>query len=446
MELLSDDTPFQANGINDSPLRRPTSPSVGSKSGSVKRRLERSWPIADYLKNENPDELFNWIGQCIAQVVHEGSSLLNLSSTQTLPLGVTFSFPMVQDSIQQATLMGMGKGFAISSNVDLGSRLLDGYNIYKTDISPSLRVAAIANDSVSTLVSFIFKYDESANHRACMGLILGTGCNATIPLKPSLLHPSKRPSRISIQPDEALDEVRIAVNTEWSINGSAPPLRDLGWITCWDAELDASNEIPGFQPLEYMTAGRYLGELVRIILLDYIQEHNVIPADSLPSKLYQLYGLSTPFLSNFKPLEPDTLINKLRDEFLESTGGADFTWSEDLAASLYHITKAVEYRAAGIVSAAIIGLLLVAEEIDEPGAAFSGNEKQRELGVGFTGGCIVHFQDYLADCQQFLDSVMAKRFGEHVPVRILLSPCHDGGVVGAGILAAAASSSISKRT
>lgn len=56
--------------------------------------------------------------------------------------------------------------------------------------------------------------------------------------------------------------------------------------------------------------------------------------------------------------------------------------------------------------------------------------------VGYTGGCIVHFQDYLADCQAFLDEIMKAEFGDQEDVpRVVLMPCHDGGIIGAGILA-----------
>ena len=55
--------------------------------------------------------------------------------------------------------------------------------------------------------------------------------------------------------------------------------------------------------------------------------------------------------------------------------------------------------------------------------------------VGYTGGCIVHFQSYLSDCQAFLDAIIEAEFGEHARPRVVLRACHDGGIIGAGILA-----------
>ncbi|KAF5013671.1 hypothetical protein FDECE_328 [Fusarium decemcellulare] len=402
----------------------------------VRRLLERSWPIDEHLKNENPDSLFLWIGKCIAEVVHDGCETLQLPLDQPMPLGVTFSFPMEQHSLSEATLMSMGKGFAISSKLDLGDRLTDGYNRAKPPGLPPIRVKAIANDSVSTLVSFIFNFDEASNRRATMGLILGTGCNATIPLKLGQLHPSKRPRSVIARPGERADEVKIAINTEWSINGTAPPLHEVGLVSQWDKVLDAENELPGFQPLEYMTAGRYLGELGRIMLVDYMTKHLGIAAETLPAKLLRRHGLTTTFLSHFKPLRSSVLLASLREEFPESS---PFAWTEELAIALYHIAKSIEVRAAGIVAAATLALLILAGEVPGEGSKDLGQD--HELGVGYTGGCIVHFQDYLEDCQDFLDQLLHKRYGKQSALRVVLSPCHDGGVTGAGILVAATNSS-----
>lgn len=414
-------------------------PDDSSATRQVKRLLEKSWPIDEHLKNENPDSLFLWIGKCIAEVVQNGCKTLQLQTDQPMPLGVTFSFPMVQHSLSQATLMPMGKGFAISSDQDLGARLTDGYNRAKSPELPPIRVEAIANDSVSTLISFIFNFDEASNRRACMGLILGTGCNATIPLKLSQLNQSKRPPSVVARPEERTEDVKIAINTEWSINGTAPPLHKVGLVTKWDRVLDQQGELNSFQPLEYLTSGRYLGELGRIMLVDYLTEHLGIPAGTLPKKLLQRHNLTTTYLSHFKPLRPPALMASLQQEFPESSGSPPFKWTENTATALYHIAKAIEVRAAGIVAAATLALLTLAGEVPRDRAhAFV---RDYELGVGYTGGCIVHFQDYLQDCQNFLDQLLSKRFGNDSPFRVVLSPCHDGGVTGAGILVAAASQS-----
>ncbi|KAH0496829.1 hypothetical protein TgHK011_004173 [Trichoderma gracile] len=405
----------------------------------VQRPLEKSWPIDNHLKNDNANSLFSWIGRCIADVVAEGCKSLGVPNNRPLPLGVTFSFPMEQRSVSHALLMDMGKGFALPPGIDLGVHIEQGYAEFRGADLPPLKVTAIANDAVSTLVAAIFSYGGTEHHRAAMALILGTGSNATVPLKLDLLHPSKRPQTVSLVPGEDVADAKIAVNTEWTINGTLPPMAEADLVTKWDEALSLQNERPGFQPLEYMTAGRYLGELARIILVDYLVTESRVPVETLPRRLLDKESLTTTFLSHYKPLEPpSTLLEKLRRQIPEDAGSG-FAWTEELAAALYHIAKAIEIRAAGIIAAAIVALLTLADELPESsdGTDADRTSPVRELGVGYTGGCIVHFQDYLADCQRFLDQLLARRCGKEGRLRVVLKPCHDGGVTGAGILVVA---------
>ncbi|KAL7628817.1 hypothetical protein AAE478_000332 [Parahypoxylon ruwenzoriense] len=417
-----------------------------SSPSNLRRVLEKSWPILEVLKNENADSLFKWIGKCIAEVVREGCQVFQLPRERELPMGVTFSFPMVQETLADATLMAMGKGFAITSRLDLGTHLINGYEKSKSPDLPPIKVAAILNDAVATLVSFIYQSKEDSTHKAAMGLICGTGSNATIPLKRSTLHKDKQPGKVKVLDEDSNDDIKIAVNTEWSINGTAPALRKFDLISSWDSRLDSEGEAPGFQPLEYMTAGRYLGELGRLMLLDYLEHHLSIPSDILPSQLLTRFGLTTTFLSHFRPPNTAALLEKLEVEIPQSTGKKPFQWTEDIAGVLYKISKAIEVRAAGIVAAAIIGLLMCAGDIPirealkdktNPRVIETERRPKVDLIVGYTGGCIVHFQDYLADCQSFLDAIIRAEFGDDAPVRVVLSPCHDGGITGAGVLCGA---------
>lgn len=63
----------------------------------VKRTLERAWPIQEHLKMDKAEDLFSWIGDCIAEVVAE--SLTCESTKKDIPaeldMGITFSFPIM---------------------------------------------------------------------------------------------------------------------------------------------------------------------------------------------------------------------------------------------------------------------------------------------------------------------------------------------------------------
>lgn len=78
---------------------------------TVRRTLEKAWPIEERLKLENPVEFFGWIGACIAEVV--GDSLRNEQASNNsdgsnregygygdgeereLVAGISFCFPIV---------------------------------------------------------------------------------------------------------------------------------------------------------------------------------------------------------------------------------------------------------------------------------------------------------------------------------------------------------------
>ncbi|KAI0404257.1 MFS general substrate transporter [Xylaria palmicola] len=440
IELLGSESAPTSNGVTTNGDH-----SDHRTATNLRRVLEKAWPIQESLKNENADSLFAWIGSCIAQVVREGVDAFGLARDCELPMGVTFSFPIVQQTLSDATIMAMGKGFAITSKLDLGALLVDGYEKSKSADLPRIKVAAILNDAVATLVSFVYQFQENHNQKAAMGLICGTGTNATIPLRQSILNPAKLPGKITIGVDDEANDVKVAVNTEWSISGAAQPLRKLGLISKWDVQLDAEGEVPGFQPFEYMTSGRYLGELARLMFLDYIKSHFGLSEQNLPSDLLHRFGLTTTFLSHYQPPHPPTLLRKLEVEFPPSTSQLPVEWTEEMAVTLYHIAKAIEVRAAALVAAAIVALLACADDV--PLSKPLGHKMSRllpdtdadrtNLVVGYTGGCIVHFQDYLSDCQSFLDSIIDAEFGDRAPVQLTLSPCHDGGITGAGVLCGA---------
>ena len=63
----------------------------------VRRILEKAWPIGEHLKIDKTEDLFAWIGDCIAEVVGDylGNEVGSIKMPETLELGITFSFPMM---------------------------------------------------------------------------------------------------------------------------------------------------------------------------------------------------------------------------------------------------------------------------------------------------------------------------------------------------------------
>ncbi|OJJ88613.1 hexokinase family protein [Aspergillus glaucus CBS 516.65] len=458
----------------------------------VRRTLERAWPIQEHLKLDKAEDLFSWIGDCIAEVVAESlsSDAMRGNVPQELDMGITFSFPIMQESLAEATLMPMGKGFAMSSDLNLRKILLNGYEKHTRRLGeddepsskrrklfslPRLKIAAITNDTVATLVSLAYAVKSLPNSRVAMGIIVGTGCNATIPMKLSALHESKAKHVRSTSP-EAEETI---VNTEWTISGAASPLKELDIITKWDTDLDRECARPGFQPFEYMTGGRYIGELIRLILYDYITNLAGISEGDLPVTLLQAYALTTTYISNNvarSRSDPD-LANELNHS-MPPRENSQWSWDATTAGVFRKIARTVQRRSAGLIAAAVVGLLAYAREIElkvdskenspqnsqaatpeyngnghmpselEEGSKFQGpivpvltptpadwQSGPEELVVAYTGGIIQNYPNFKESCQQYIDRLIMRTGPQKSGKSVFLREASDGGIIGAGVLA-----------
>lgn len=88
IELLGgnddDDNIHHDNNVNNNSFHGTNGGEGGSRKSkrwfTVRRTLEKAWPIEERLKLEHPVEFFGWIGACIAEVV--GDSLRNESMNE----------------------------------------------------------------------------------------------------------------------------------------------------------------------------------------------------------------------------------------------------------------------------------------------------------------------------------------------------------------------------
>ncbi|RDW78658.1 hexokinase family protein [Aspergillus mulundensis] len=490
IELLGDtaDPDMARTSASERPLKK-------AQTQRVKRTLEKAWPIQEHLKMDKAEDLFAWIGDCIAEVVAESltSDVTKGAVPEELEMGITFSFPMMQESLAEATLMPMGKGFAITSDLNLRKILLAGYEKHtrrpddeeqpsakrrKLFALPKLKISAITNDTVATLASLAYAVKSLPNSRVAMGIIVGTGCNATIPMKLSALHEDKVKHVRRSDPDTS----EIIVNTEWTISGVLPPFKELGIVTNWDTELDANSARPGFQPFEYMTGGRYIGELIRLIFMDFLINITGASKDALPANLTTQDALTTSYVSdNVARARSD---DELAAELTRSLPPASDTWKWDATSAgvLRKVARAVQRRSAGLIAAAVVGLLACAEEIELKLDSQQGSPREshaaspvhdsitslspqlkpaasalngvrgpivpiisptpsdwqsgpEELVVACTGGIIQHYPNFKEMCQQTIDRLIMRTGPQKSGKSVFLREASDGGVIGAGVLA-----------
>ena len=369
--------------------------------------------------------------------------------------------------------MPTGKGFALSSSLNLRQALLDGYECHtrrsdegpdevpvkrqKKYCLPKLKITVMTNDTISTLASLAYSIRALPNTRVVMGLIVGAGCNSAVPMKLTDLQESKT-LHIRGKEPEAVESV---VSTEWTLRGASEPLKRLGIGTKWDAELDAHASRPGFQPLEYMVGGRYIGELVRIICYSWFHDTKKIPRSSLPVKLVEQYKLTTDFLSLVvaSSFSNEQLAQDLSEK-LPAPSSSDWEWTSEYAGHVRSIAAAVQDRSAALIAAATVGLLACTGEIKlhdtesqnspatsdsvripehkmpEFGSSVPGWQNgPEELVVAVSGGVIQHYPHYKETIQRYIDRLIISAGTQSEGKSVFLREASDGGIIGVGVLA-----------
>ncbi|KAI8607064.1 hexokinase-domain-containing protein [Chytriomyces sp. MP71] len=214
--------------------------------------VQSKFVIADDAKTGHGDALFDFIARCVfdflkehhgdeAEWVHVGKKL-----------GFTFSFPVDQVSINEGSLLLWTKGFTATGVVghDVVRLLQDAFKRLGLNID----VIALVNDTTGTLVSLAYTVPNTY-----IGCILGTGSNCAYVEEIRNVVKYKGASK-------GLSEMLI--NMEW---GGFDDAQDVIPRTKYDLELDRATPTPGSWTFEQLISGMYLGEIVRLVLVDLVE-------------------------------------------------------------------------------------------------------------------------------------------------------------------------------
>lgn len=181
-----------------------------------------------------------------------------------------------------------------------------------------------------------------------IGLILGTGTNACYV--------------------ERLEEVETAdgsegsmvINTEWGAFGEKGELDIIR--TDWDAELDNMTPNPGQQVLEKMVGGMYLGELIRIILVD-LKTRGILLVGAYPTQEFSLLQPGTFTTHHLCEVESDPLGEFTRCRKVWGKLGIPDPTDEDCFV-LRTVCEAVSRRCCLLLAAGLAALLKKMDEKD----------------------------------------------------------------------------------
>lgn len=340
------------------------------------------------------DALFDFLAGRIDQFLADN----RIDPSARYFLGFTFSFPVEQTGVASGSLIHWTKGFtaegvAGKDIVALLTRALDRRGL------TGIRVAALANDTVGTLVA------KSYRDRTCdMGVILGTGTNACYVEKVANISKWKeRPAGGN-----------MIINMEW---GNFSRLRR----NRYDRAVDQESPNPGSQYLEKMVSGMYLSEISRHVLNELIDADILFRGTDAGTRFIERGSFQTEEMSLVQSDESEPLAAV--DTFLKTRGVQGATCLDRRL--LKRVCTQVSARAAMISAAAVAGVL-----------TWMDPDLSACHTVGIDGALFEKYPGF----GDTMSAVYRNLFGEKAG-RIKMELSKDGSGIGAAIIAAVATSS-----
>ncbi|KAF4993775.1 hypothetical protein FGRMN_6249 [Fusarium graminum] len=294
--------------------------------------------------NSSHQPLFHFIAVKIQEFLQEYAPNKNLGSSiteRTFNLGFTFSFTCEQTSLSRGTLVHWDKGWDIPST--LGQDPCALLQVAIDEIGLPVQVCVLANDAVGTLLARA--YTSPRKDSALASIILGTGTNAAYVEKISNI------SRLGDTGSPEKDDVMV-INTEWG---------------CWDDELvvlpqtqfdklvaETSSD-PGCGLFEKMVSGMYLGELLRLSLLQLAKGNALEMSFEEDGPIHESMGIESAFLTKITELGQNDSISAL-SYMTESLATSNPT-TDDLHI-VQSLATAIVQRSARLVGAGLAAILI----------------------------------------------------------------------------------------
>ena len=348
---------------------------------------------------KNRDELFGFIADSLDSFIKEWYPD---GVEKPLPLGFTFSYPASQNKINEGILQRWTKGFDIP-NVE-GHDVVALLQEQLTKRKVPVEVVALINDTTGTLVASLYSEKDTK-----MGVIFGTGVNGAyydvVSDIPKL--EGKLPADI---PNDSV----MAINCEY---GSFDNEHLVLPRTKYDIQIDEDSPRPGQQTFEKMSSGYYLGELLRLALLD-VYSKGLIFKDADVSKLKEPYIMDASFPSRVES-DPFENLEDTSDIFEKELGIKTTVPERKL---IRRLSELIGIRAARISSCGI--------------AAIFQKRGYKTGNVACDGSVYTKYPGFPERVAQSLRDIYDWPRGEASSYPIQLKAAEDGSGAGAAIIAA----------
>lgn len=249
------------------------------------------------FRTTTKEKLFNFIAESLRDFVHEEYPDGVPEGTK-LPLGFTFSYPCTQYALNQGILQRWTKGFDIKG-VE-GQDVVPMLQEVIAKLNLPIDVLAVINDTSGTLVASAYTDSQTQ-----MGLIFGTGCNGAYFEKVGAIPKLEG----TLYDDISKDDIMV-INCEY---GAFDNEHFILPRTKYDIVIDEDSPRPHQQSFEKMISGYYLGEILRLILLE-VHDEGLIFRDQDISELQKSFVMDTSFPSRIED-DPFENLSDTKDLF-----------------------------------------------------------------------------------------------------------------------------------
>ncbi|XTI85911.1 actin-like ATPase domain-containing protein [Cenococcum geophilum] len=382
----------------------------GKNSAGKNMRIAnmRSYRIDNSVRALKGHSFFDWMAEKIEEAIAD-PEVKKINETSTLPMGLAWSFPVEQTSIRSGMLLEMGKGFRATEGT-LGQDLSELIMRPCRSRGLNVRMDSIVNDASATLLSRAYE-----NGSTRLALILGTGTNAAIHLPVSALAHSKFGDRPQSWHDKA---DHVLVNTELSMFG-----KNILPTTRWDDYLNITHTRPDFQPFEHLISGRYLGEIIRLILLEAIGTAGLFNGE-VPDKFSEPYSLDTGIIAVIESDETAALSKSCAIFQTNHPLTKPPTCSDLLF--IRQVSQLVSHRAAAYLASGIHALWSLRASTEGLSPASAGR-----VTIGCNGSVIEKYPYFKDLCQSYLDELTDLSGAE--PHSIVLETAIESAIFGAAV-------------
>ncbi|ROW10105.1 hypothetical protein VMCG_02071 [Cytospora schulzeri] len=340
-------------------------------------------------------------------------------------LGFTFSFPVQQIGINKGILIRWTKGFDIPDAV--GKDVCELLQTEIDNLGLPVKVAALVNDTVGTLMAR--SYTSPGKKGTVLGAIFGTGTNGAYIEKLSNV---KKP----VQGEFDKSTGDMVINTEW---GSFDNQLNVLPRTPWDHKLDSDSNNPGIQMFEKRVSGMFLGEILRLSIIDMLKNDKIqFFRDENSSKndwrstttvaessgIFRQWGVDTAIMSvAAADNTPDlgTLRQALEDQL------SVYSPSLEDAQAFKAVSESIGRRAARLSAVAIAAIVLQTGKLTDP------EWEGEPIDIGVDGSLVEHypyFRDMIYEALRAIDGI-----GERGADKIRIGIAKDGSGVGAALIA-----------